>query len=66
MSAMTNNKAYLFIYKSFCLIAPEPNPAKTVIHIVIQKTPQNKKKPQQKYFYCGLFVVPPAMKPNTS
>ena len=37
MSAMTNNNAYLFIYKSFCLIAPEPNTAKTVIQIVIQK-----------------------------
>ena len=37
MSAMTNNNAYLFIYKSFCLIAPEPNQAKTVIQIVIQK-----------------------------
>ena len=21
----------------------------------------NKNKPQQKYFYCGLFVVPPAL-----
>ena len=26
---------------------------KTVIHIVIQKSGQNTKKPQQKHFYCG-------------
>ena len=34
---------------------------KTVIHIVIQKSGQNKKKPQQKHFYCGFVVVPPEL-----
>ena len=28
---------------------------KTVIHIVIQKSSQNTKKPQQKHFYCGFL-----------
>ena len=27
---------------------------------------QNTKKPQQKYFYCGFFVVPPDCKLDTS
>ena len=26
----------------------------------------NTKKPQQNHFYCGLFVVPPACKLDTS
>jgi len=39
---------------------------KTVIHIVIQKSCQNTKKPQQKRFYCGFVVVSPAMKLDTS
>ena len=38
---------------------------KTVIHIVIQKSRQNTKKPQQKHFYCGFVVVPPGIEPGT-
>ena len=38
---------------------------KTVIHIVIQKSGQNTKKPQQKQFYCGFVVVPPGIEPGT-
>ena len=34
---------------------------KTVIHIVIQKSDQNTKKPQQNDFYCGFVVVPPGI-----
>ena len=37
----------------------------TVIHIVIQKSCQNTKKPQQNDFYCGLFVVSPGIEPGT-
>ncbi len=38
---------------------------KTVIHIVIQKSGQNTKKPQQKHFYCGFVVVSPGIEPGT-
>ncbi len=38
---------------------------KTVIHIVIQKSCQNTKKPQQKHFYCGFIVVSPGIEPGT-
>ena len=38
---------------------------KTVIHIVIQKSCQNTKKPQQKRLYCGFVVVSPGIEPGT-
>ena len=38
---------------------------KTVIHIVIQKSGQNTKKPQQNDFYCGFLVVSPGIEPGT-
>ena len=38
---------------------------KTVIHIVIQKSGQNTKKPQQNHFYCGFVVVSPGIEPGT-
>ena len=42
-----------------CFYAGLPTVFCTITHIVIQKSGQNTKKPQQKHFYCGLFVVPP-------
>ena len=36
------------------------------IYAKMGKIMQNTKKPQQNHFYCGFFVVSPAMKPDTS
>ena len=53
------------IRAGFAFIAPEPISSATVIQIVIQKSCQNTKKPQKKYFYCGFVVVSPGIEPGT-
>ena len=53
------------IRAGFAFIAPEPISSATVIQIVIQKSRQNTKKPQQNHFYCGFVVVSPGIEPGT-